>query len=198
MTYHRCREMSKVQDVLNTRRTVYKFTEQEVEQDKIDQALLAASNAPCHKHTHPWKFFIMGEQIRQELIPTITKLARQKSQRNNSKDLARDVQRAVNKIVLPPVIIAVASKKTPDDEFREKEDYAASVCALQNLVLSFWDNGIGSQWTTGAITRHQETYSTLSIDSTKWEIIGFVKSGYPAAVPKVSKLSVDEISVYFD
>ena len=38
--------MSKVQDVLNTRRTVYKFTEQEVEQDKIDQALLAASNAP--------------------------------------------------------------------------------------------------------------------------------------------------------
>ena len=64
--------MSEVQDVLNSRRTVYKFIEQEVEQDKIDQALLAASNAPCHKHTHPWKFFILGEQIRQELIPTIT------------------------------------------------------------------------------------------------------------------------------
>ena len=190
--------MSKVQDVLNSRRTVYKFTEQEVEQDKIDQALLAASNAPCHKHTHPWKFFIMGEQIRQELIPTITKLAHEKSQKNNSPDLAKDVQRAVKKVILPPVIIAVASKKTPNDDFRQKEDYAASVCALHNLVLSFWDNGIGSQWTTGAITRHEETYSALGIDSTKWEIIGFVKSGYPAAVPKVSKLSVDDISVYFD
>lgn len=190
--------MSEVQDVLNSRRTVYKFTKQEVEQHKIDKALLAASNAPCHKHTHPWKFFIMGENIRQELIPTITKLAQEKSQKNNSKDLAKDVQRALNKIILPPVIIAVASKKTPNDNFREKEDYAASVCALHNLVLSFWDNGIGSQWTTGAITRHQKTYSALNIDSTKYEIIGFVKSGYPAAVPKVSKLSVDDISVYLD
>ena len=190
--------MSEVQDVLNSRRTVYKFTEQEVEQDKIGQALLAASNAPCHKHTHPWKFFIMGENVRQELIPTIIKLAQEKSQKNNSKDLAKDVQRAVNKIILPPVIIAVASKKTPNDDFREKEDYAASVCALHNLVLSFWDNGIGSQWTTGAITRHQQTYSALNIDSNEYEIIGFVKSGYPAAVPNVSKISVDEISVYLN
>ena len=112
--------MSKVQDVLNSRRTVYKFTKQEVEQHKIDQALLAASNAPCHKHTHPWNFFIMKENIRQELIPTITKLAQEKSHKNNSIDLAKDVQRAVNKIILPPVIIAVASKKTPNDNFREK------------------------------------------------------------------------------
>ena len=74
--------MSEVQDVLNSRRTVYKFTKQEVEQDKINQALLAASNAPCHKHTHPWKFFIMGNLVRQELIPTITKLANEKSQKN--------------------------------------------------------------------------------------------------------------------
>ena len=44
----------------------------------------------------------------------------------------------------------------------------------------------------------RETYSALNIDSTKYEIIGFVKSGYPAAVPKVSKLSVNDISVYLD
>ena len=130
MTYHRCREMSKVQDVLNSRRTVYKFTEQEVEQDKIDQALLAASNAPCHKHTHPWKFFIMGKQIRQGLIPTITKLAQQKSQKNNSKDLARDLQRAVNKIVLPPVIIAVASKKPLMMNLEKKRIMRLQFCLL--------------------------------------------------------------------
>ena len=190
--------MSEFQDVLNNRRTVYKFTKQEVEQDKIDQALLAASNAPCHKHTHPWRFFVMGRNIRQALIPLISKLANEKSRKNNSLDSAKDVQRAVNKIISPPVIIAVTSKKNPTDSFREKEDYAASVCALQNIVLSFWDNGIGSQWTTGAITRHEETYSALNIDSSKWEIIGFVKSGYPAAVPNVNKLPVDEISFYLD
>ena len=188
--------MSQVQDIINSRRTIYRFTQQEVKQESIDQALLAASNAPCHKHTHPWRFFVMGGNIRQALIPLISKLASEKSRKKS--DSAKDVQRAVNKIILPPVMIAVTSKKNPTDSFREKEDYAASVCALQNLVLSFWDNGIGSQWTTGAITRHEETYSALNIDSSKWEIIGFVKSGYPAAVPNVNKLSVDEISVYLD
>ena len=38
----------------------------------------------------------------------------------------------------------------------------------------------------------------VMIDSSKWEIIGFVKSGYPAAVPQVNKLSVDDLSVYMD
>ena len=95
-------------------------------------------------------------------------------------------------------MIAVTSKKTEDDSLREKEDYAATVCALQNLVLSLWENGVGSQWSTGSITRDEETYDILSIDSKTEEIIGFIKAGYPEKTREVRKKPVVDIVNYLD
>ena len=115
-----------------------------------------------------------------------------------SKNFQLDVERAINKIVEPPLLIAVTSKKTHEDKFREKEDYAASVCALHNMVLSLWENGVGAQWSTGSITRDLQTYSTLSIDYESEEIIGFVKAGYPDKVREVKKKAVSEIVTYLD
>ena len=190
--------MSDVQDNILTRRTVYKFTDKEVPESVINQALIAASKAPCHKHTHPWKFYVLGSETRSKLIPVIKKLAELKSIKLGSKDLKKDAERAIKKITQPPILIAITSKKDPEDKFREKEDYAATVCALHNMVLSFWDNDIGSQWSSGSITRDLDTYQILSINPKTEEIIGFLKAGYPEAIPNVKKPSFEELTVYLD
>ena len=190
--------MANLQDLINNRRSIYKFTSKSVDDDILNQALIAASNAPCHKHTHPWRFYILGSDSRKKLIPTITKLAKIKSQKMQSKNTEADAQRAIKKITEPPILIAVTSQKSSDDELREKEDYAASVCALHNLVLSLWENGVGSQWSTGSITRDKSTYEILSIDYMKEEIIGFVKAGYPDTIREVNKKPVDEIVKFLD
>ena len=190
--------MSDVQDNILTRRTVYKFTDKEVPESVINQALIAASKAPCHKHTHPWKFYVLGSETRSKLIPVIKKLAELKSIKLGSKDLKKDAERAIKKITHPPILIAITSKKDPEDKFREKEDYAATVCALHNMVLSFWDNDIGSQWSSGSITRDLNTYQILSINPKTEEIIGFLKAGYPEAIPNVKKPSFEELTVYLD
>ena len=190
--------MSDVQDNILTRRTVYKFTDKDVPDSIINQALIAASKAPCHKHTHPWKFYVLGPEIRGKLIPVIKKLAELKSIKLGSKDLQKDAERAIRKITQPPILIVITSKKDPEDKFREKEDYAATVCALHNMVLSFWDNDIGSQWSSGSITRDLDTYQYLSINPNTEEIIGFLKAGYPEAIPNVKKPSFEELTVYLD
>ena len=190
--------MSNLQGLITNRRSVYKFTEQSIDNEILNQALLAASNAPCHKHTHPWRFYVLGSQTRSKLIPTITRLAKIKSDKTQSKNTESDAKRAIAKITEPPLLIAVTSKRNHDDKFREKEDYAASVCALHNLVLSLWENGVGSQWSTGSITRDENTYECLSIDSNQEEIIGFIKAGYPESIRKVNKKTVDEIVEYLD
>ena len=190
--------MSAVQDNILTRRTVYKFTDKDVSESIINQALIAASKAPCHKHTHPWKFYVLGSEIRSNLIPVIRKLAELKSVKLGSNDLKKDAERAIKKITQPPILIVITSKKDPEDKFREKEDYAATVCALHNMVLSFWDNDIGSQWSSGSITRDFDTYQVLSINPQKEEIIGFLKAGYPESVPNVKKPSFEELTVYLD
>tara|TARA_B100000700_G_scaffold329916_1_gene453635 strand:- start:3089 stop:3661 length:573 start_codon:yes stop_codon:yes gene_type:complete len=190
--------MTSPQENILSRRTIYKFMDKDVSQAIITQALKAASCAPSHKHTHPWRFYSIGKNTRESLIPLITKLARIKSEKKGSNNVIKDIERAVSKIQNAPVLFAITSKLSPNDSFREKEDYAATVCALHNMVLSFWANGVGSLWSTGSLTRDSETYQKLGINEQEEEIIGFIRSGYPLSTPDVSKPSHEDVTTYLD
>ena len=96
----------------------------------------------------------------------------------------------------PPVLIAVSSALTPSDSFREMEDYAATACSIQNFCLSLWGNGIGTQWSTGTITRADSTYEALGIPKDRERIVGFLKVGYPETLPEKEKLDVESIRTY--
>ena len=68
------------------------------------------------------------------------------------------------------------------DEIQNREDYAAACCAMQNVALAAWSEGIGMQWSTGPITLEDETYELLGVDREKEYIIGFFYTGYPEEV----------------
>jgi len=186
------RSVSEVQGNLISRRSVYLFSDDPVEQSRLETAFEAARYAPCHKHTHPWRFYVMGQKTRLALIPEVERLTREK----DSSAGPQLVEKARNKILSPPELIAVASLRSPGDAFREEEDYAATVCAAHNLVLSLWDQGIGSQWSTGAITRSPVAYEALGISGEEQRIIGFIKAGYPAQVPGRKKRPLEQIRTY--
>ena len=188
--------MTSVQDILNSRRTVYRFTERVVEESSLEMAFKAASNAPCHKQTHPWNYYVLGLETRMELVPTVISMAKEKASKTSGDESDQSVNRAVSKIMDIPTLIAVTTKLSPQDSFREEEDYAATVCSLHNLVLSLWDMGIGSQWSTGSVTRHPSTYSVLGIDGEKERVVGFLKAGYPESIPKIEKKSSSDIRKY--
>ena len=188
--------MSSVQDNIVSRRSIYRFEERTVEIASLETAFEAARHAPCHKQTHPWKFYVLGEDARTSMIPEIERLAMEKAAMKGDDEVREGIEKAISKILSPPVLIAVTSAVTPEDGFREMEDYAATACSVQNLALSLWDQGIGSQWSTGGITRSDFVYEALGIPPTKEKIIGFVKAGYPAAIPQREKKSIDEIREY--
>lgn len=186
------RSVSEVQGNLISRRSVYLFSDDSVEQSRLETAFEAARHAPCHKHTHPWRFYVMGQQTRLALVPEVERLTRKKDPSAGPQL----VEKARNKILSPPELIAVASLRSPGDAFREEEDYAATVCSVHNLVLSLWDQGIGSQWSTGAITRSPVAYEALGISGEEQRIIGFIKAGYPAEVPRRKKRPLEQIRTY--
>lgn len=189
------REMSGFQDVLTSRRTTYRFSEKKVGAEALELAFDAARNAPCHKNTHPWKFYVMGDEVRKEIIPEVKRLAKKKVPDGENSEVG--ISKAVDKILSPPVLICVTSALSPQDAFREEEDYAATVCATHNLVLSLWGNGIGSQWSTGAITRSEASYEAIGASSDEERIIGFIKIGYPSGVvPSKNKKGLEEIREY--
>ena len=188
--------MTRVQDNIISRRSIYRFEGSPVDISSLETAFEAARHAPCHKQTHPWKFYVLGRESRISMIPEIERLAKDKAAMVGEDGVQEGIQRAISKILSPPVLIAVTSSVTPGDSFREMEDYAATVCSVQNLVLSLWDQGIGSQWSTGSITRSDFVYGVLGISPRKEKIIGFVKAGYPAVIPKREKKSIEGIREY--
>ncbi len=188
--------MADVQENLISRRSIYRFEQKPVPRECLEQAFDAARHAPCHKQTHPWRFYVLGKESRAHLIDTVEKLSREKSDRLGEADVEAMVAKARTKMLDPPVLIAVTSDRSSDDLFREEEDYAATVCALHNLVLSLWDQGIGCQWSTGSITREPITYEMLGVAAAEQRIIGFLKVGYPATIPERQKKPIEEVRFY--
>ena len=188
------RRMGGVQQALTSRRTVYRYKREEVPDRILECAFEAASNAPCHKNTHPWKFYVMGDKTRESLIPEVEKLAEKKT--TDIEELGAKISKAVEKIFSPPLLICVTSARSPQDPFREEEDYAATACAIQNMTLSLWGNGVGSQWSTGAITQSEAAYGAIGVSREKERIVGFIKAGYPEKIPSIVKKAVKEIRTY--
>ena len=83
-----------------------------------------------------------------------------------------------------PAALLVVSIIRHDDDFTNRENYAAACCAIQNMSLSLHASGYGSKWSTGKVTRHQQTYELLNIDETTEEIIGFIWAGVPENTPQ--------------
>ncbi|MGE0434006.1 MAG: nitroreductase [Planctomycetota bacterium] len=176
-------------DALLGRRSVYDFVPgREVPDDVLQAAVKAACHAPNHKLTEPWRFTIIGPQTRAKVAGVVerTKAASIDAATMPAERVAMLREKAAQagkEFVALPVVIAVTSALTPGDAFREREDYAASCCAIQNLQLALWGSGVGSQWSTGPATRDAETYALLGIDPAAEEIIGFVKIGWPSGEP---------------
>ena len=188
------RRMDDLQEVLTSRRTIYRYKKERVPDWILERAFEAASNAPCHKNTHPWRFYVMGKKTRESLIPEIEKLAKRKL--TETEELASGISKAIEKIISSPVLICVTSARSPLDPFREEEDYAATACAIQNMMLSLWGNGVGSQWSTGAITRSDVAYAEIDLSREKERIVGFIRVGYPEKIPLITKKAVNDIRTY--
>ena len=186
--------MTHVQDALTSRRTIYRYSNKQVDEKYLETGFEAARNAPCHKNTHPWRFYVLGRKARVKLVPEVKRLAKEKIP--DGKDSDAGVSRAVEKILSPPELICVTSSVCPQDKFREEEDYAATVCAVHNLILSLWGNGIGSQWSTGSITRSDSAYRAIGASRENERIIGFIKIGYPEEVPTKNKKAIEEIRFF--
>jgi nitroreductase len=150
-------------EALLTRRTIFRYRDEPVPEAALERAFEAARWAPNHKLTEPWRFYVVGNQTKHALGAIAARLAEAKCQDRNADEIARQVERAQNKILQVPALVVVTQVRTPDDDFREKEDYAAVSLAIHNLVLSLWADGLGSQWSTGGITRDDSSYEALSI-----------------------------------
>jgi nitroreductase len=88
--------------------------------------------------------------------------------------------------MIDPAELLVVCQVRHDKAEVAREDYAAVACAVQNVMLSLWSEGLGSKWSTGGVTTDERTYRALGVDPAQQEIVGFLWAGQAARldVPK--------------
>mmetsp|Transcript_9857 Transcript_9857/g.16419 ORF Transcript_9857/g.16419 Transcript_9857/m.16419 type:complete len:208 (+) Transcript_9857:18-641(+) len=60
------------------------------------------------------------------------------------------------------------------------EDHAAVACAIQNMMLSFSSDGVGSKWMTGALgIPPEKILDAVGADATSERFMGAIWFGYP-------------------
>lgn len=175
-------------ELIRGRRTVHKYLDQPIAPEIIERALEAARWAPCHKLTWPWRFRVVGRQTREALCAAALKVRAQKC------EVSASAEAALRQKLITPALI-VATQRRCEDPHRAKEDYAAVACALQNAMLSLHADGLGSKWSTGALTRAPFAHELLGVTPDE-EVVGFLWLGHPAAIPSIPRPSLAERVTY--
>ena len=170
-------------EAIQTRRTIKDFRPDAVPADVLERALSAGLWAQNHRLTQPWRWTILGPQTHRRLAETFAD-AQTAPLPPDTDPAERDRlhANALAKIREKPCLVAVSQQRSSSPT-QQREDYGAISCAIQNVQLAAWSQGLGMQWSSGQIIALPSTYATLSIDETKEEIVGFLFFGYPAKVP---------------
>lgn len=164
-----------VYDVIVQRRTVHHYAPRAVPEAVLRRALLAAIRAPNHGVTEPWRFDRVGPRTRAALLAIGLDLATHGGRKPLPASALALLETTVHN---PPELLIVSQLLDADLETRQ-EDYAAVACAIQNLSLVLWAEGIGTKWLTTDVTTDPRTYAQLAIDSERQRIVGFIWIGYP-------------------
>lgn len=173
--------------VIRDRRTINFFKPGIPPREIVLEGIELARWAPNHHLTEPWRFYLLSESIKHQIVDLNAHMVAEAS----GEEAGRAKRERWSRIPGWLVVTCVRS----GDELRQKEDYAACCCAVHNLALYLWSRGIGMKWTTGAVTRSETFYDLIWVDPVVEEVVGMFWYGYPDEVPVSVRKPVSEILV---
>ncbi len=120
-----------VEKAIRTRRTHKAFGRAAVEPQLLHELLELARWAPNHRLTNPWRFRVLGEHTRSELM-----------------ELAESEQPgAAAKLRRAPTLVAISALQSGDPA-QDREDLLATAVAAYVVLLGAHARGLAAYWRT--------------------------------------------------
>lgn len=175
-------------EAIRARRSVKKFTNRAVSHDEIEMLLDAATCAPNHRLTQPWRFYVLGPEARYGYgLALGARKARKLPDPNNADARAMRETVAAEHRALPLMIaVAVVDDTASTDQELREENYAAAMMAVQNLALAAVDLGLGTHIKTGAIMSDPAARAAARVRDNE-RVVAIINVGTPAELPAPKK-----------
>jgi nitroreductase len=172
-----------VSDAIRDRRSIKRFAERPVLRGEIEKLLEAATLAPNHRLTQPWRFYVLGPEARYAYGLA---LGERKARKLDDPEAARAMRETVaEEHRALPCMIAVAVVESDNPEIRD-EDYAAAMMAVQTLALAAVELGLGTHIKTGGVMSDPAARAAAGVREGE-RIIAIVNVGVPADVPPAKR-----------
>ncbi len=164
-----------VDEAIRSRRTLKAYTDEPIDRKLVGELLDLAVLAPNHHETEPWRFWVVGRE-------TLTALSEATGDR---------------KLLRSHTAIVVGVKRDHDAQVAE-EDYAATACAIENLMLAARGRGLASFWRTPGVLSRPAVAKILNVPR-KVRLIGVVHLGWPGEpFPEQPERSAAEFTRWLD
>ncbi|MDA0676846.1 MAG: nitroreductase [Chloroflexi bacterium] len=175
-------EFGLLQRLIKGRRTIRDFTPDPVEDGVIAEIIDTAVWAPNHRSTEPWRFVVLRKG--GEKRPEVANMVHDWTLANtlNPNRAAASAADAKKEILNAPALVYVFALPGTNAEVSE-ENYAATACAVQNLLLGAQARGLAVGWSTGRTCKPENVREVLGVDAA-WKIVGCLFIGYPAVSPE--------------
>lgn len=170
-------------DIIARRRSVKRFTERQPTREEIETVLQAASLAPNHRLTQPWRFYVLGPDARHAYGLA---LGNRKARKIEDAELAqktRDTTAGDHRGLPCMIVVAVVNN---DNAEIAAEDLGAAMMAIENLALAAVSLGLGTHIKTGAIMDDPAARTAAGVKDNE-RIVAVVNLGEPADAPPEKK-----------
>jgi nitroreductase len=151
-----------VEAAIRSRRTHKQFGQEPVEEATVRDLLDLARFAPNHKLTEPWRFRLLGPDVRRRLNELV-----------GEKD-AMKLGRA------PTLVLATAALSGDADT--DEEDLHAAACAVYAVLLGATARGLASYWRTPAVLGEPAVRDLLGLEPNE-RIVGLIHLGAVVSEP---------------
>jgi nitroreductase len=146
-------------DVIRARRTIGKSSG-EIPRDVVLELIEAATWAPNHKLTQPWRFTVIDGSAREQLGRV---WATRAGESIEPAARAAFIEGEAAKLLRAPTLIVVSSR-TDANPVTAEEDFAATAAAVQNILLVAHAKGFGAAWKTGKMIHDAGVKAFLNLD----------------------------------
>jgi|TARA_B110000263_G_scaffold74591_1_gene65133 nitroreductase len=167
-----------VLNAIKARRTTRDFTEDPVSNSALELMIEAATWAPNHRNTEPWRFIVLSKdgEMRKKVAKIVHDWTYENIKNPNPERRKSSAREAQQEILDAPAFMYVYSVEGRDYEMT-RENYSATSCAVQNLMLTAESIGIGVGWSTGKPCL--APIDTAIGAEPDWDIVGALYIGYP-------------------
>lgn len=166
---------------IEKRKSIRKFQNKIVPRETIEKLLRLASKAPSGKNRQPWRFVVLENRSKAELVnimDNVAKLYKEQNKSMGSFDLSINAISEASAVIL--VFNAFANVEKNYTHYRSLTDTQSIGAAIQTLLLAACDFGLGTLWICDVFYCDYEICSWLNRQD---ELVAAVAIGYPNQTP---------------